>query len=378
MSESVWETLLHPAGAIPAPTPATSGGSMASQILSNEDAAAQELAFGSNGRLPGDPATLIQDALAAAVQAVLPSSGFQYGRDPLPTWFPEPLRALVDDGSVDVRDFQGTYDPYFGTSAAGDEMVYMGEVKRKSRSRGETGPADGMSVDGMSGRDAAASGVYGDDEPRTRDRVIGLQAALNLPYQWDDDEVLENMRRFREAGWQVTNFDQLKDAWSMMVDRAAKTFAASGGQRKVTPWDMLELSRREAEDAGTFTNYESGSQTITYSSVTDVSEGAAWQTLRTTLSALLGRDPSDQEVRDFAYRMNTLAAKNPTITESIQRFEAGEMVAEDRTTTGGFDASDMAQSAYEQAQDDPEYAKVQAGTTYYNTFLNAIGAIGDV
>lgn len=376
MSESAWDMILNPlgGGSAPAPAPASAGGDLASQILSG-GLSAQDLALGSAG---ADPATLIQDALAAAVQSVLPSSGFQYGRDPLPTWFPAPLRALVDDGSVDVRDFQGTYDPYFGTSAAGDEMVYMGEVKRKSRSRGQTGPADGMSVDGMSGRDAAASGVYGDDEPRTRDRVIGLQAAVNLPYEWDDDEVLENMRRFREAGINVTNFDELVSSWGALVDRAARTFAASGGQRKVTPWDMLELTKREANAAGTLVNYESGERTQVATSVTDISEGAAWQTLRSTLQALLGRDPSDQEVRDFTYRMNTLAAKNPTISETITRYEGGEITGQNTTTTGGFDASDMAQSAYEQAQDDPEYAKVQAGTTYYNTFLNAIGAIGDV
>lgn len=374
MSESAWDMIFDPlsVGGRSAPAPTPSSDDLASQILSG-GMDASSLAFAGGG---SDPASLIQEALASAVQAVLPSSGFQYGSDPLPSWFPEPLRALVDEGAIDVRDFQGTYDPYYGTASGGDEMVYMGESKRKDRSRGDVGPAGGMSVDGMSGRDAASAGVYGDDQPR--DRVVGVGVAVNAPYDWDDEEVIQNMKRFREAGWQVTNFDQLKDAWSAMVERAANTFAMSGGRRKVTPWDALELSKRESEAMGTFTNYESGSNTTTYSSVTEISEGASWQVLQKTLSALLGRDPSDQEVRDYAYRMNTLAARNPSITESVQRYQAGEMVADDRTTTGGWDASDMAKSAYDQAQDDPEYAKYQAGTTYYNAFLQGIGAIGDV
>lgn len=209
------------------------------------------------------------------------------------------------------------------------------------------------------------------------DATRTLMQVQNLPFTWDEEEVREAMRRMRLAGHKVITFDEMVQVWQGMSSRAAMMYSLSEGKRKVTPWDVLDITKREMEDAGNFINYESGSQTTTHKTVANITEGAAWSTLQQTLSQMLGRDPDDQEVRDFAYRMNQLAAKNPRITETVTKFRAGEQVGSDSTTTGGIDSGDLAQEAYEDAQADPDYAEFQSATTYFNAALAALGAIGE-
>lgn len=336
----------------------------------------EALASGGLGPVVGalQPEEIIAGLLEETSLELIPNSGFEYGVDELPSWFPKPLRPFVADLAA-----TNVYDPYLGiTTQGGDERVYMGE---RDEYRREIDPDDVPEVGHESKLygDAYAA-PKGEKTPtgKKTDKALTFEQALNLPYLWDDEKVESAMKRMREAGINVTKFDELTQVWGSLVDRASKMYSLSAGSRKVTPWDVLELTKKESLAAGNFTDFESGTQTRTATSVAEVSEGASWQVLQSTLSTLLGRDPTDQELRDYTYRMNSLAAKNPSITETITRYKAGEQVSSHSETTGGFDASDMAQAAYEEAQDDPEYAKVQAGTTYYNALAQAIGAVGDV
>lgn len=111
-------------------------------------------------------------------------------------------------------------------------------------------------------------------------------------------------------------------------------------------------------------------------SVSDVSEGEAWYTLQRTLSTMLGRDPNDQEVRNFAYRMNGLAAQNPSISKTITHYKDGEAVSSTTNTSGGFGEADIAQEAYDTAQNDDDYAEFQAASVYFDALQSAIQPIG--
>ena len=109
------------------------------------------------------------------------------------------------------------------------------------------------------------------------------------------------------------------------------------------------------------------------------SEGEAWATLQSNLSRMLGRDPSDQEVRDFTHRMNGLAARNPAISKTVSTYKDGRLAKSNTTEVdSGFTAEDMVQDSYEDAQSDPEYGAFQAASTYFNSAMGALGAIGDV
>lgn len=120
-----------------------------------------------------------------------------------------------------------------------------------------------------------------------------------------------------------------------------------------------------------------GTKSQTSSSVSQISEGEAWSTLRQGLQAMLGRDPSDEEVRDFTYRMNQLAAQNPAISETITKYKNGDAISSNtKSVDAGFSGGDVQEAAYNDAVNDPQYAEYQSATTYYNAALSALGAIG--
>lgn len=319
------------------------------------------------------------------------------------------------------------FDPYFGiVSQPGDERVYWDEKELQgvgqqggdaplapgmARPDGETDYArpptssdqlvaeatgepvakpDAISGSGdewRSGGQRAAEDVETPGEKTGRkgkdkkvDKTLTALQAMNLPYTWDEEEIADAMKRMRQAGINVTSFDRgegsLLSVWGALVDRAAMTYGMSEGARKVTPWDVLDMYKSEAQANGTFTNYQGGTESVVRRSVAEITEGQAWDSLRTTVSQMLGRDPSDQELRDYTYRMNQLAAQNPEISKTIAKYKNGEVVSESTSTTGGFTGSDMAQEAYEDAQSNPEYAEYQSATTYFNATLSALGAIG--
>jgi hypothetical protein len=209
-----------------------------------------------------------------------------------------------------------------------------------------------------------------------KDKVSTVQQVLNLPYTWDEDKILETMKLMRHAGINVTTFDQLASTWQGLVQRASMIYSMSEGTKKVTPWDVLDMYKSESLAAGNLTDYENGSKTTTSRSVSSITEGQAWDSLRSTVANMLGRDPSDEELRDFTYRMNQLAAKNPSITKTITQYKAGEAVSSSSHTHTGFTGSDMAEAAYNNAQNDPNYGEYQAASTYFNAALSALGAIG--
>ncbi|WP_181642235.1 hypothetical protein [Nocardioides massiliensis] len=247
-------------------------------------------------------------------------------------------------------------------------MVYLGGRKRQAKSMYDPNAGSPRRADAL-GEDF---GVYEEPVEAT------LTHAQNRPYMWDEKKILDAMKKMREAGLNVTDFDTMTQVWGGLVNRAAHIYSLSGGTKKVTPWDVLDMHKSESAAAGSLVDYESGSKTTTQRTVSEITEGQGWQVMQQVLAQQLGRDPSDDEVRDFTFRMNQSAARNPSITETIQRYQAGEIVEADSTTTGGWTGADVMRSAEQEAQADPDWAEYQSATTFFNATLGALGAIGDV
>jgi hypothetical protein len=214
------------------------------------------------------------------------------------------------------------------------------------------------------------------------DNTEMVNSVMNQPFLWGEDQVASAIKKFQDAGvTNVTDFDSMQKAWSGLVQRAGAMYSLSSGQRKVSPWDVLDLYKTEMQKAGTFgqSGGSGGSpSTVTQrsKSISTITNGDGWSVLQNTLSRMLGRDPTDSEVRDFVGRMNHLAAKHPTITTSTT---SGIGTAHQSTTShtkAGFDQNDILQNAYQDAQANQDYAEVQSATTYFNSALSALGAIG--
>jgi len=310
-----------------------------------------------------------------------------------PAWIPDPQRVVnpVTGKSqvVDPLD-NPNFDVYFGAKdVEGDERVFMGKYVRVD--------ADEEDVALQAGTDVSRStirGLQGTDDPFTseaptkagprkkdvkKDQTITVDQALARPYMWSEKRIEQVMGKMREAGWEVTDFDEMRQVWEAMVTRSSMIYGMSKGKRDVTPWDVLEMYKNERKGSGFFGGQGeeqgfTGVKTQTHRDVTKISEGDAWSALRSTVSGLLGRDPTDQEVRDFTYRMNSLAAENPSITKSSTRYKNGEAKSSrTRVVEPGMTANDMARAAYDDAQEDPDYGAYQAASTYMNLLLSELG-----
>lgn len=156
-------------------------------------------------------------------------------------------------------------------------------------------------------------------------------------------------------------------------------YALQGAGQKIGPKEYLksiaQLNGYDPDDADS-ENF-TGSKTFVERGVADITEGEAWAEIQGTLQRMLGRDPSEQETRDFTYRMNHLAASNPTISTTVAQWKNGELTGDRSTSTKkGFTAADMEKEAYDQAQADPDYAEYTAASSLFNAALSALGPIG--
>lgn len=302
----------------------------------------------------------------------------------MPSWVPQPVRKYVR---------QGVLDPYVGTGQnPGSWRVYMGRAPARDVARHRPTPPAGGG--GYPGAGVASGGGYpganANSVPSTtrhkaaHDKTVTIQQAANEPYLWDSNQVASAIKKFQAAGVAgVTDFDTLTKAWGGLVQRAGSMYSLSSGKRKVTPWDVLDLYKTEQEKAGITPAPLgpgdpgfNGSVSHVTRTVSTISKGDAWTALQQTLSHMLGRDPSDQELRDFTYRMNSLASSDPSITKTIEKYKNGQVASTTNHTNAGFDSNDIAQQAYNKAQSDPDHAEFQAATTYYNAALSALGPIG--
>jgi hypothetical protein len=211
------------------------------------------------------------------------------------------------------------------------------------------------------------------------DKTAMVAQVKNQPYTWSADQVAGAIKKFQSAGLTgVVDFDSMAQAWGGLVERAGAMYSMSSGQTKVTPWDVLDLYKDERSKAGTSGSSGGSPSKVTQTSrsVAQITHGDGWSALQNTLSHMLGRDPSDEETRDFVGRMNHLASANPTISTSTT---SGIGTAHQSTTSnthGGFNSNDILENAYQDAQKNQDYAEYQSATTYYNSALSALGAIG--
>lgn len=314
------------------------------------------------GSLGLDPSMLLQqsptasapsqaDLSAAMLQSALATSA-PY-RNPLP-WWAQGLRSAL-----------ASEDQFAGVYNAGEGLVYMDTA---ASTREVEIPANKFSAE----QGGATQSYEVDDQ---EDFALTVTQALNLPYTWDQGEVLDVIDRMKAAGLQVDGFDSLVGVWQGLVNRAATTYAMTDGKRKLTPWDVLDLYKDEAKASGTFLD-PNRTETQVHRSITEISEGQAWASIQGTLSQMLGRDPSDQETRDFTYRMNRMAATNPSISKTVSQYRSGELASTTTHTDPGFTAADMAEEAYDDAQSDPDYAEYRSASYYFNSLLSALGPIG--
>lgn len=260
----------------------------------------------------------------------------------------------------------GAVDPYLPTTDMGTWRVYVGPGTRGRRKDIPEKFGEAMDVAGVPRA-----------KPRSGDDTESVQAVANQPFLWSDEQIKGAIKKFNDAGYtNVNDLDSLQKAWSGLAAQAGARYSLSSGKIKVTPWDMLELNKSAMSASGGANGGSPTRVTQTSRSVATITHGDGWSALQNTLSRMLGRDPTDEETRDFVGRMNYLAAKNPTITTSTTSGIGSAHQSTSSHTKSGFNSNDVLENAYSDAQANKDYAEYQSATTYYNAALSALGAIG--
>ena len=180
-----------------------------------------------------------------------------------------------------------------------------------------------------------------------------------------------------KAGWisadNRNDASALASAWTKAVDFAANVKQATDGKTELTPFEMAKWvaqatgSQLLATQADAAAHYTGDRTRVT----TTTNQDANAQT-GDVLHQLLGRNPTAGEKATYQHGLNQVAAKNPTVTNSVDTFKNGVNTGTVNTVTGGYDEK---AAAIEQASSaSPEVAANQAATTYYDGLLRAIGA----
>ena len=205
------------------------------------------------------------------------------------------------------------------TSGQGSPMVYMGSNSRYPNQ-------------GRRDWDVDPKGP-----PKQVPKQMPLEGALNKIYE--DEKYLAKVRkRLISAGLitpeQAAQISNVEKVWADTLETASKYWAKG---RKLTPWDVLELQKKEFTKAtgggvpkgysasgallpgyttgmdgnAVFAPYgldpETGkpksrfqTSSSTSTSVNDVSDGDAWAIMQNAAANALGREVSHEEVREFA------------------------------------------------------------------------------
>lgn len=195
-------------------------------------------------------------------------------------------------------------------------------------------------------------------------------------YRWTDEERRAWAQYLVSIGAidpeEASDMGLVQKLWESAVDEAANYRAA--GKENVTPWDAVRVAADFGGGPGSKKGGFTGSKTQRSQSVDLTDPTTARAMVNDVLSRRLGREATDDEVRAFTETLNAAERANPTITETIAQYRAGDLVNQSSTTSGGLSAAGKQRVLDEEAMAAPEYGAYQAAAFYAPLLMQAISA----
>lgn len=207
------------------------------------------------------------------------------------------------------------------------------------------------------------------------DEIVPVEQAMEHYLDMDPDEREDLKARLIRAG--ILDEDatpsEVANAWRDQVRIAAEYNASRPREKHISPWEAIEKLgvHQEGGKGGRYTGYvgpidEKRVSKQTYTS-SDLS-GNAEQILRETL----GRGPTKAELAKYTAAVNAAAAKSPVVEHTTGAVDESGNRNTTTTRTGGVDPN---QVMVDLARQDPEYAPVQAATTYFEAAMRALNSV---
>lgn len=195
--------------------------------------------------------------------------------------------------------------------------------------------------------------------------------AKNMYGTFSDDQY----RRLNKALNKLPNgtFRSTAGLWNKAVDYARA--AAANGQ-KVTPWDVIDgiqSGKGPGSDGSGGSGGGSFTSTSTSTAYSKTSKSTGERLLNTVLSAYLGREASEKEIKNFMARLNGQEESTPTNVSTSTTTSSGSS-SHSSSTSRSNTGVDPQQKAIDFAKSRDDYAEYQYATTYMDAFLGALGS----
>lgn len=233
------------------------------------------------------------------------------------------------------------------------------------------GGSTGKPTQGYYGPMYGPAGGRGAARDSTEQRVVGdirtVQQMVTDYRNWTDDQKnkLRSTLGLIDHNALTATDEQLEGIWAGYAQRSADYYSIG---QTLTPWDLI------AKDVAVKSNGSlAGTKTVKSTSTNLTSLADAGAIFQSAAQQLLGRDPTQKEIAAFQANLNAQERQNPvTTTTSTTTNAQGEAVSQQSTSSGGIGAAGSAKIAQDALKNNPEYAQVQAATTYHNAMMQMI------
>lgn len=228
------------------------------------------------------------------------------------------------------------------------------------------------------------------DQALTGLQVTGLYASTLNTQREARKRLIELARK---AGVNVDDPIALSELWQNAVEAAR---SASVLQTDIEPWDVLKgwaedgapgTLKREATERKQREEYfaedppDPFSITRTDQTVNLTDPTTARALITQMLRMELGREPSDDEIRNFTSALNRHERDNPTRTTTVEDYaydaESGDVQLQNRdvTSEGGAGQPAAFGEGFIEEEHEPERDAFTAGTEYFNVMQSLTGSL---
>ena len=267
------------------------------------------------------------------------------------------------------------------TSAKQEVFVPLWRVRPESQkniNRGQFG--DGMSSDG--GGKFTQGGRFTVGGPSPTDLSITADVAMSAFLDMDPQERNEFKDKALKSGLLRMGEDgyvsdaEVFSAWQKATGAAADYNATKGKDKWISPWeavDRLGISGAAGKNGG-YDPFKP--RTTTQTTKRDFTSGSGlgniMGTMREIFRSEMGREPTEDEVKVYAAITQKAYDANPEVQKSTSTTGPDGNTSVVQSASGGID---VGETLLDQVRNDPERDAFQAGSTYFEAAMQALGAI---
>lgn len=263
-----------------------------------------------------------------------------------------------------------------GKVKPGSVQVYMGQTPRKNTALGIMKSAQDSLTE-----HADKTPLFGNE-----DNILSWDDAIGEFYRWTDAERDKWKHQLIDLGFKESDLtaSKLRDLWVTATQEAGNYYTLGG--KNVTPFDAAKiLWEGESDSAKTargngFTGTKAYNSTSSNSNTTLTNQSDARALVLDVFQRMLGRNATDDEVKQLTVHLNDAEKANPqyshSSTDVSSTYLDGDLTNQvSNTTSSNGGGLNQRQTLEDEIIQMPEYGAFQAATTYMGYLRDMLGGL---